>query len=584
MSIYSRFGISLALSLTTGLIAGLSTPSIASATALPKSAIVAQAQTATFTDVPPNYWASDYIEGLARLNVISGFGDGTFKPDEIVTRAQFAAILRQAFLSSQPATAQPFADVPADYWAADAISAARSAGFLSGYPGNKFGPNDWISRVDTLVSLANGLKLPAANPEESLAEYTDASSLPDYARPAIAAAAQANIIVSYPNIDRIQGTYATATRAEVAASVYQALVKQERATLLPAKARERWQTRPFTTLPTGASKMSFSGTEQQIATLAFGNDRLQIWNVQTGALLKEITADKGNLFYAIALNRDGTKIAAVLHKKGDADGQSSLPEAVALAEWSVETGKQLWQKPLGSTSESNYIAAFIRLAYSPDDRQIAALVDLDANAEGLSSGELLTLHDAATGDFLQSLGSASGPFAFSPDGRFLAYFQPPASDSPQRTPDEKPLQVWQLEADNRFRFSRAYRSYPLDIVITRDNLLNSLTGSSFISGNGIDSYSLDTFDLKSAAPVIQTDLSSGDRTDRLALISPDGAYFLLEGDVVGSRLTNIQTRQVTGVNGDGTTFSGSGDYIAVRRISFGEEPTVGIFSKVPSAP
>ncbi|MGC1524541.1 MAG: S-layer homology domain-containing protein, partial [Phormidesmis sp.] len=136
----------LGLSISLGL--GLSTPSLSPASV----------QTTRFTDVPTDYWAHDYIEGLADLNIVSGFPDGTFHPTDNVSRAQFAAILRQAFLQSQPASALTFKDVQANSWAADAISAARSGGFLTGYPDNTFKPYVSISRVDALLSLVNGLK------------------------------------------------------------------------------------------------------------------------------------------------------------------------------------------------------------------------------------------------------------------------------------------------------------------------------------------------------------------------------------------------------------------------------------------
>ncbi len=150
MSLTSRLGIGL----TIGLL-GISTPLIIPAISHNSSFATAQAQTklTAFLDIPTNYWAQDYIAGLTKLNIISGFGDRTFRPNEPVTCAQFAAILRKAFLQSQPTTAKPFTDVPSKYRATDAIYAARSAGFLSGYSGNRFAPNELINRRDVLVSL-----------------------------------------------------------------------------------------------------------------------------------------------------------------------------------------------------------------------------------------------------------------------------------------------------------------------------------------------------------------------------------------------------------------------------------------------
>ncbi|MGB3203051.1 MAG: S-layer homology domain-containing protein, partial [Nodosilinea sp.] len=165
---------------------------------LPNPAL-APAPSASFKDVPPDYWAYEYISGLAQFNVISGFSDGTFKPNEAVTRAQFAAILNQAFMSAQPFqvpngrlnATQPgtpaFADVPNNHWAAGYIAKARAAGFLSGYPGNQFRPNQPISRVQALVSIASGLGYQGGNMAE-LSAYKDAAAIPEYARFGLAVA------------------------------------------------------------------------------------------------------------------------------------------------------------------------------------------------------------------------------------------------------------------------------------------------------------------------------------------------------------------------------------------------------------
>ena len=114
--------------------------------------------TLPFPDVDSNHWASDYIQTLANLQIISGFPDGSFRPDAPVTRAQFAAILRNAFPTDLDLrNVKPFSDVAPSYWATSAISTTRATGFLSGYPGNRFRPEQNIPRVQALVALANGL-------------------------------------------------------------------------------------------------------------------------------------------------------------------------------------------------------------------------------------------------------------------------------------------------------------------------------------------------------------------------------------------------------------------------------------------
>ncbi|AVH67108.1 S-layer protein [Nostoc sp. 'Peltigera membranacea cyanobiont' 213] len=209
----------MALSITVGTVAPLITAS------------PSLAQT-TFSDVSSNYWASQFIQQLSQRGVIAGFPDGSFRPEEAVTRAQFAAMVNKAFQKSQQRSPINFADVPSNYWASSAIQQAYTIGFLSGYPGNRFEPNQAIPRQQVLVSLANGLEYsPSGNTESTLQYFNDASNIASYARSPIAAATEKQIVVNYPNVKFLNPT-ATATRAQVAAFIYQALVSSNQASAI----------------------------------------------------------------------------------------------------------------------------------------------------------------------------------------------------------------------------------------------------------------------------------------------------------------------------------------------------------------
>jgi S-layer homology domain len=203
-----------ALLLTLGLSAGAIAPLVSSAPALAQS---------TFSDVSSNYWAADFIQELAARDVIKGFPDGSFRPNDPVTRAQFAAMLRKAFTANKIRTSVGFNDVPSNYWAAQAIDDAYTTGFLAGYPGNVFRPGENIPRAQVLVSLANGLNYSnTVAAATALQVYNDADSIPNYARNSIAAATERRIVVNYPDV-KFLGPNQTATRADVAAFIYQAL-------------------------------------------------------------------------------------------------------------------------------------------------------------------------------------------------------------------------------------------------------------------------------------------------------------------------------------------------------------------------
>ncbi|MTJ50776.1 DUF1565 domain-containing protein [Dolichospermum sp. UHCC 0259] len=179
-----------------------------------------------FKDVQAGYWAKAYIEALASQNIIAGFPDGSFKPNEPVTRAQFAAIINKAFKPSSTRTAITFKDVRSNYWAYSAIQTASSSPFLSGYPDLTFKPEQQIPRVQAIVALANGLGLTATT-QTVINFYTDASQIPSYAIGPVAAATSRQLVINYPNVKEL-APQRQATRADIAAFVYQALVNAGR--------------------------------------------------------------------------------------------------------------------------------------------------------------------------------------------------------------------------------------------------------------------------------------------------------------------------------------------------------------------
>lgn len=189
----------------------------------------AWAQSARFNDVSSSYWAQPFVEALANRGVITGFPDGSFRPNDPVSRAQFAAMVDKAFTVSSQRSPQNFSDVPSNYWARNAIDSAYSRGFMSGYTGNRFQPEQSIPRVQALVSLGSGLNLtPRSDINSTLSLFADRSAIPDYARDRVAAATERDLVVNYPD-PQFLNPNRSATRAEVAAFLYQALVNNGQA-------------------------------------------------------------------------------------------------------------------------------------------------------------------------------------------------------------------------------------------------------------------------------------------------------------------------------------------------------------------
>ncbi|GBF75543.1 hypothetical protein PA598K_03960 [Paenibacillus sp. 598K] len=106
-----------------------------------------------FTDVESTRWYADAIGYMEQYGIITGYADGTFKPDAQITRAEFAAIASR-FDKLVAGESGMFSDVPADYWATEYISSAAAKGWIQGYPDGTFKPGNAISRAE-VVSLVN---------------------------------------------------------------------------------------------------------------------------------------------------------------------------------------------------------------------------------------------------------------------------------------------------------------------------------------------------------------------------------------------------------------------------------------------
>lgn len=182
----------------------------------------------TFVDVPPNYWAYPFIEALAKRDIVRGFADRTFRPDQPVNRAEFAALIESTF-DNAPQQRDPldFNDVPQGFWGIPAINRAYSSGFMEGYPGNVFRPGQQIPRVQAIASLTRGLGLnPSGDVNATVQRFQDANQIPNWATDKVAAATASRLVVNHPDLNALEPNRPT-TRAEAAAFIYQALAQRQ---------------------------------------------------------------------------------------------------------------------------------------------------------------------------------------------------------------------------------------------------------------------------------------------------------------------------------------------------------------------
>ena len=137
------------------------------------------ADTAVFNDVEADYWAYDYIMELSGKGIINGYGDGTFRPESNITRAELTAVICRAMGPAEPdaPSAAVFADVRAGEWYSPYIAWASGAGYVTGYPDGTFLPDENITREDICVILARTAKTQDA----PAPDFADSAEISDYA-------------------------------------------------------------------------------------------------------------------------------------------------------------------------------------------------------------------------------------------------------------------------------------------------------------------------------------------------------------------------------------------------------------------
>ncbi len=167
-----------------------------------------------------NHWAASCIQTLNQRGLITGYPDGTFRPQQPVTRAEAAVLMLNTFPEALPQRASvTFRDVPTSHWAYQAVSKASERGFFSGYPGQIFKPSQAIPRVQALSIL---VREGEPTPWPLSQYYDDAAAIPGYAQRAIAIATRRTFVVNYPAVRQLRPNEST-TRGEMATFLCRAL-------------------------------------------------------------------------------------------------------------------------------------------------------------------------------------------------------------------------------------------------------------------------------------------------------------------------------------------------------------------------
>lgn len=160
------------------------------------------------------HWAESVITQWQSKGLIQGYEDGTFKPGNTITRAEFVTLMNNAkgFWSEGSIN---FSDVKNGRWFYSAVARAVAAGYVKGYSDGSFKPNNTITRAEAAVMIANTAKL-SAN-EAGAYRFTDIGSIPAWARGSVGAVVAAGYMTGYP--DGSFDANASISRAEAVSSL-----------------------------------------------------------------------------------------------------------------------------------------------------------------------------------------------------------------------------------------------------------------------------------------------------------------------------------------------------------------------------
>lgn len=155
----------------------------------------------SFSDISA-HWARADIEQLASKLIVHGMTTNAYAPDAPITRAQFATLLVRALgLAERSATASAFRDVRPDDWHAGTVAAAVDAGLITGYEDGTFRPNEQITREQLAVMAVRALKAAGKSASvhdkrqsELFMTFSDADAISVWAREAVAEAMQAGVM------------------------------------------------------------------------------------------------------------------------------------------------------------------------------------------------------------------------------------------------------------------------------------------------------------------------------------------------------------------------------------------------------
>ena len=180
--------------------------------------------TQMFNDLEDVQWAKTAIEALAAKKIVSGRGNGSFAPNETMTRAEFVKIIVEAFGLKDNTAVIDFDDVKKEDWSYSYIASAKRAGIIYGITDKYFGAEETVSRQDMAVIMLRVAELKNIDTSGNGTVFADSETISDYAREAVGRLTASGILNGMGD-----GTFSPlteVTRAQGAQVVYTMLCRK----------------------------------------------------------------------------------------------------------------------------------------------------------------------------------------------------------------------------------------------------------------------------------------------------------------------------------------------------------------------
>ncbi|TXK85120.1 S-layer homology domain-containing protein [Paenibacillus sp. N3.4] len=159
---------------------------------IPATAFADASQTNKFNDIS-GHWAEKQIKDWVTRGLVKGYEDGTFKPDAFIARAELITSTNHAF-GFKDTSQISFSDVQANDWYYDEITKAQKVGYVTGYEDGTFKPNNNITRQEMAVVVS---KLLSLKPSESASKFADTVESPSWSNGSIGAVIDSGLMNGY---------------------------------------------------------------------------------------------------------------------------------------------------------------------------------------------------------------------------------------------------------------------------------------------------------------------------------------------------------------------------------------------------